>query len=1011
MKQADTRTTTKVHYKLYKAGKFWLVGTLATVSLVAGLAVTNPAQADTTDGSTASSSIDSGSSSTSTDSTTLSSSQESTTSNSASTASDSSTTDKEGDSTATSDAKKTVSTTAQNTNSSTTNKTSLTVADGGSHAESISASTASKPTESSTIATQRVASHRKVLKTTSPSAVLAASGLSAKKAVDRLMHSRLAPVSLKHTAITPVAEDLTNSVVTTQDNSTLSPVTLTTFPKVSNFYVSVTGSTIPYNSYARASLLPYSSEFLNIGEELFGFYVVLPKSITATLADVQTGATNYVHSLTQEIDPATNKPYTQISSLTAYQLADTANMADPTQDGRQVFYFQPDTNAKVNTRDNSLGYNNQIKMTVAVRTASDTSTPVPQKIDLNAVGYTKGDTTTLPYNDVLFAGYNSNPIYTPGDSNYMTMASNSFGADWPDQYVVGIAADNGAATLNYHTFTVTDSVVGYVTGTTDLAIYGFQYTPGTAGSTYTLSDYVTNETVDAHIRSNALYWKPSTRFVGTQIGKTLTIHDDGTAVLPTTAILNPTSLDLSINSADPVYNTKGITYVFYLDKIKTKLTPKNTTLAVNSAWTPDNNLTIVTPSGATDLTTLNKEGTLTTTVTNSSGQTVSADTFTQTPGKYTVTYGYKDLQGNKYLDAATPTVTSGTATIIVADTDSSLSVPNKVSVISGESWIPGSITTITDAKGNPLTSTKDLSITADGTSFSPTEPFPTTTPGTYPLTYSYTDSVGVTRTANTTLTVLPNQSAIIASKTTVVAGTPLNPAAAITSIVDASGKPITTTDVAVTVTNEDGTAVNTDTAKPGTYTVVYHFTDPITKLDVASAPVTLTITAAPTTGGSSTNTGSTTPDNGETPTTPTTPVKPAKPAKTTKPAKTPRIGKAATIKDPPARIVITSAPHYTPAIQTGVTGHSSPLSGGEAAAALNRQNGRTKPANMLTQAQADQLATQQAAANLAAEHAANGSNAATDLPQTGDQSTTWTAELGVLLLTITGALGFRRRRH
>lgn len=922
MKQADTRTTTKVHYKLYKAGKFWLVGTLATVSLVAGLAVTNPAQADTTDGSTASSSIDSGSSSTSTDSTTLSSSQESTTSNSASTASDSSTTDKEGDSTATSDAKKTVSTTAQNTNSSTTNKTSLTVADGGSHAESISSSTASKPTESSTIATQHVASHRKVLKTTSPSAVLAASGLSAKKAVDRLMHSRLAPVSLKHTAVTPVAEDLASSVVTTRANSTLSPVTLTTFPKVSNFYVSVTGSTIPYNSYARASLLPYSSEFLNIGEELFGFYVVLPKSITATLADVQTGATNYVHSLTQEIDPATNKPYTQISSLTAYQLADTANMADPTQDGRQVFYFQPDTNAKVNTRDNSLGYNNQIKMTVAVRTASDTSTPVPQKIDLNAVGYTKGDTTTLPYNDVLFAGYNSNPIYTPGDSNYMTMASNSFGADWPDQYVVGIAADNGATTLNYHTFTVTDSVVGYVTGTTDLAIYGFQYTPGTAGSTYTLSDYVTNETVDAHIRSNALYWKPSTRFVGTQIGKTLTIHDDGTAVLPTTAILNPTSLDLSINSANPVYNTKGITYVFYLDMIKTKLTPKDTTLTVNSPWTPDNNLTIVTPSGATDLTTLNKEGTLTTTVTNSSGQTVSADTFTQTPGKYTVTYGYKDLQNNKYLDVATPTVTSATATISV--TDSSLSIPTAVSVISGESWIPGSIATITDVYGNPLTSNNGLSIkNANGNEITPTDSFDTTTPGSYLLTYSYTDSVGVLHTARTTLTITP----------------------------------------------------------------------------------------APTTGGSSTNTGTTTPDNGETPTTPMTPVKPAKPAKTTKPAKTPRIGKAATIKDPPARIVITSALHYTPAIQTGVTGHSSPLSGGEAAAALNRQNGRANSANVLTQAQADQLATQQAAAKSAAERAANGSNATTDLPQTSEQPTTWTAELGVLLLTITGALGFRRRRH
>jgi len=91
---------------------------------------------------------------------------------------------------------------------------------------------------------------------------------------------------------------------------------------------------------------------------------------------------------------------------------------------------------------------------------------------------------------------------------------------------------------------------------------------------------------------------------------------------------------------------------------------------------------------------------------------------------------------------------------------------------------------------------------------------------------------------------------------------------------------------------------------------------------------------------------------------------------------------------------------------------------------LENQNGQANPATVLSQAQADQLAAERETAREAAARNTNnanqqdqqnqptdGTNATTTLPQTNDQPATWTAQLGVLLLGLAGALGFRRKRN
>ncbi|WP_125763669.1 KxYKxGKxW signal peptide domain-containing protein [Levilactobacillus mulengensis] len=980
MKQAHTPTTTKVHYKLYKAGKFWLVGTLATVSLVASLAVTNSAQADTaatTNSDATDSSVESETSSTDSKAVVLPKST------------DSSTTKSDTDDTKTSDVDETTTpATSKGTDSS--DKGTSEPASTNSETTDSNNSTEKSDTESSTNSTATGALNtqsttqslntsndnsvpadsttntnvsRIPAQTVKTSAVLASSGLTVKKSVDSLMKLRLAPKSLKHTAVSPVAETMTD---TTTGVKPTAP-TLSAVPFVNNLYITATGEYVLYNAKASANVYPYvvtnytTSKGNTIIQpydlriQLYGFYVILPQTISGNLTEFQTAADAYVTALQHFTLPdstGAQQNVFDIQSITAFDLGLTTDGTS-----RQVYYFRPNDGAKIVTIPSTApAQHYQPALQLPISTGSSANGPLPA-VQINAPVPNVTTPTMDQYiasakeYDILFAGTNSFSSLYKGQFGYTLIPTSNLIANAPDVYMLGEIPNLDGSTARWaHTLTyvhvpVTDTYnVMNAAGTLlkkitvnnqDGSTYQRTGMIDTVSNLDSLSNSITSDNTSFTV-TNTTSTPLSKNYWGISTLTSTTSDNPGTTTQEAT--LMPTSLEVS----DPTIGVPGNIYTVTLKNIQTTLTPKDGTLIAGQSWDPADTLTGLSPDGSA-------------------------------------------LAVDDAIHGLTPTL--------------------------------GSLTyTITDANNKP----------ADEESLK--------TPGTYYISYSYLDAQGNTTTSTTrsTVTVAPNKAALTIAQPTIslTAGSAWNPTANVTSITAANGtnvKPadaLTDKSLTVTVKDKDGNPVTIDSStKPGTYTVVYHYTDPTTKLDVVSDPVTLTIAPAPTTGGAST------PDNGETPTTPTTPVKPTNPAKTTKPAKTVRPAKPVTakgvaIKDPPIRAI--GEPQYTPGIQTGVTFNNAPLSGGEAAAALENQNGQANPATVLTQAQADQLAAERTTAREDADRNANannanqknqqnqladGTNATTTLPQTNDQTATWTAQLGVLLLGLAGALGFRRKRN
>jgi len=934
MKQAHTPTTTKVHYKLYKAGKFWLVGTLATVSLVAGLAVTNSARADTTgDKDSATSAVSSSSSSTPANSATLSSSKQDSQSN---TASQSTSPNSVPTNTP---AKHTAVSTATSTATSTT-----TPSDPQKKVTTPSVPTASKPKPTPV----------------SAAAVTAASGYSATRAVKSLLTPKR---SFKHVstklsvAAVPEVTTPTPGTGTDINGNLITATPMSKIPIPGNFYVNVKAKFIPYDSKALVGLVPYNSENYTTTDgqldtpDLYGFYVVLPTSITANLSDLKTAADSYVKSLQANtyLDTTTNKqvPYVDIKGLTVHQLANTSEATG----NRQVYYFQPNDGAKFTKVNPVKGYSSQVHMYALVSTASSKDATKYSTITLN-----DPDQNPLPVNDVLFMGTGNLTTSPSGDYSNLT-PEKLYASQWPDQHVVGLTHYNGGTTLTYTNITVTDNYAvltnpelnnssgfaKYPKTVIEGATPGTEYNPATV---LTTDGHTLSLTLTSFGLSPKVWWKPSLYYAGTSTKMPANKQGDQGLVnkgaVPTTAVVEPTSLE--IQNADSTA-VPGINYLFVVERIQTKLNPTNLTLISGQSWDPADTLTGLSPDGST----LNADaaaqeltptlGHLTYTFTDANKKTVDEESLKKT-GTYSINYSYSDAQGN---------TTSATSIVTVVPSQADLTIAQPtISLTAGNAW---------DSTAN-ITSIK----TANGT-----------------------DKV-------TPADALANKSLTIAVK-------------------DKDNNPVT---------------IDAST-KPGTYTVTYSY-QPLPGVDSVTQTATLTIKPAPTTGGSGTNTGTTTPDNGEASTTQTTPVKPTKPGKTTKPTKTvhpvkPVTAKGAAIKDPPLKPI--GEPQYTLGIQTGVTVNNAPLSSGEAAAALNHQNDRANPATVLSQAQADQLAANQAAARKVATRDASANNAnqqdqqnrladgtnATTLPQTSDQPATWTAQLGVLLLGLAGALGFRRKRN
>ncbi|AVW09863.1 bacterial Ig-like domain-containing protein [Lactiplantibacillus paraplantarum] len=189
-------------------------------------------------------------------------------------------------------------------------------------------------------------------------------------------------------------------------------------------------------------------------------------------------------------------------------------------------------------------------------------------------------------------------------------------------------------------------------------------------------------------------------------------------------------------------------------------------------------------------------------------------------GTYPVTYTYTDASGNQDTQVATITVTANNSTI-----NASVST-----VIAGPSviWTAGdNLAGAVDTTGDEATATTSDTVDAQ-------------TPGTYQVTYTFTDSTGSLISKTVTVTVVASAAELAVKDSTFVATT--NPAAKwtasdnVTAILDNAGQRVSYVDANITVAGAD----KVDLRQAGTYHVTYTYTDASGNEKTATATITVT---------------------------------------------------------------------------------------------------------------------------------------------------------------------------
>ncbi|CAK1240309.1 Leucine-rich repeat (LRR) protein (LRR) [Fructobacillus tropaeoli] len=122
---------------------------------------------------------------------------------------------------------------------------------------------------------------------------------------------------------------------------------------------------------------------------------------------------------------------------------------------------------------------------------------------------------------------------------------------------------------------------------------------------------------------------------------------------------------------------------------------------------------------------------------------------------------------------------------------------------------------------------------ADLTQMTVTGRVDTTTPGTYPVTYSYKDSNGQTVTKSANVYVVPTKSSLQAQSSTIWAGSQWQAIDNLVSATDANGNPLESKDIQV--------SGSVDTKTAGIYPITYSYTDASGKS--YNQPVTVTVLA------------------------------------------------------------------------------------------------------------------------------------------------------------------------
>ncbi|WP_421017012.1 bacterial Ig-like domain-containing protein [Furfurilactobacillus cerevisiae] len=589
-------------------------------------------------------------------------------------------------------------------------------------------------------------------------------------------------------------------------------------PALSNFFVSGQGNYILYNASGVFDLFPYS--VTNLNKQLYGFYVVLPTSITGQgLPVIQAAADDLVTQMKA-------KGFS-IDSMTAYQLNDTT-------DGRQVYYFRPndganDTNANVSSSWPVLH--------LPVHTGADVNT-TPKTINMNA-----NTMNELASKGVLFAGSGN---YTEGGGFYPTLSASSLGINAPDANLKGIVYSGITRTLTYTHATVTDtynivdaetnkvikvltkvgqdgtqySRKGFIdslvalgldpamyvntdinindgTLTDDITLTPAQWSSGqtfVAGHTYTVTVGRVKTSIAGHdsnlIAGPKTTWTASDNFDGaTDInGKVLQLSDVKVTGSVNTQV--PGDYSVTYGYVDSQGNNVSKKVVVHVTATQAWVSAHDSYLVSgpNTTWTPSDNFDSATDANGKSL--------------QLSDMTVTGNVNPQVTGGYSITYSYVDSQGNRVSRTVGVYVTASKASVKGHDSNL-IAGPNTA-------WTAGdNFDGATDAKGKPL-QLSDVKVTG---SVNPQ------VPGDYSVTYSYTDSQGNNFDKTVVVHVTASQASVKGHDSNLIAGpnTTWTAGDNFDGATDANGKPLQLSDVKTTG------SVNPQI--PGDYSVTYSYVD------------------------------------------------------------------------------------------------------------------------------------------------------------------------------------------
>ncbi|MYV17497.1 bacterial Ig-like domain-containing protein [Furfurilactobacillus milii] len=589
-------------------------------------------------------------------------------------------------------------------------------------------------------------------------------------------------------------------------------------PALSNFFVTGQGDYILFNASGVFDLFPYS--VTNLNKQLYGFYVVLPTSITGQgLTVMQAAADDLVAQMKA-------KGFS-IDSMIAYQLNDTT-------DGRQVYYFRPndganDTNANISSSWPVLH--------LPVHTGADVST-TPKTISMNA-----NTMNELASKGVLFAGSGN---YTEGGGFYPTLPASSLGINAPDANLKGIVYPGITKVLTYTHATVTDtynivdaetnkvikvltkvgqdgtqySRKGFIdslvalgldpamyvntdinvndgTLTDDITLTPAQWSSGqtfVAGHTYTVTVGRVKTSVAGHdsnlIAGPKTTWTASDNFDGaTDInGKALQLSDVKVTGSVNTRV--PGDYSVIYSYTDSQGNSVSKKVVVHVTATQAWVSVHDSYLVAgpNTTWTPSDNFNSATDANGKPL--------------QLSDMTVTGTVNPQVTGGYSITYSYVDSQGNHVSWTVVVHVTASQAN--VKGHDSNLIAGPHTAWTASDNFDGA-----TDANGKPL-QLSDVKVTG---SVNPQMP------GDYSVTYSYVDTQGNSVDKTVMVHVTLSQASVTGHDSNLVAGpnTTWTASDNFDSATDANGKALQLSDIKVTGT------VNTQV--PGDYSVTYSYVD------------------------------------------------------------------------------------------------------------------------------------------------------------------------------------------